>query len=136
MMPTTRNKDGSKSMARDKKICVTCGKIFLARRRYGNEDPSRFCSRHCYLTKTEKPWNYKPDGFVSKQGYRVINGEREHIAIAKKVLRRNLRQNEIVHHINGVKDDNRHENLIICTMGYHQQLHSRMAKLYQAEHFN
>lgn len=59
----------------------------------------------------------------------------EHRLIAERVMKRRLKRHEVVHHINGVKVDNRNENLLICDSKYHAELHQRMAFLYQQEHF-
>lgn len=77
---------------------------------------------------------------ISSHGYVVVcegAGERkyEHVLIAESVLGRALRhfgaghpENEVVHHINGDKADNRHQNLLICTHAYHVALHARLEK--------
>lgn len=63
----------------------------------------------------------------------VCNGmnerKKEHVLIAESVLGRKLKKGECVHHINQVKTDNRHENLLVCTIGYHTSLHAKMRKI-------
>jgi hypothetical protein len=77
--------------------------------------------------------------FLQSSGYRVYNqrGKQrlEHVVIAETVLGRRIRKGECVHHVNMMKDDNRHENLVICTTSYNTWLLKRYAELFAKEHF-
>lgn len=48
---------------------------------------------------------------------------REHILIAEEVIGRPLADDEVVHHINGIKDDNRPDNLAVMLKADHISYH-------------
>lgn len=50
----------------------------------------------------------------------------EYRLVAEKKLGRYLRQDEIVHHINGDHDDNRPKNLEVMTQSEHAKLHNAL----------
>ncbi len=65
---------------------------------------------------------------VKKYRYATLDGKSlvEHRAIAIKALGKPLPAGVEVHHVNGIKADNRNQNLVICPdAGYHKLLHRR-----------
>lgn len=65
-------------------------------------------------------------GYQDKQGYILIAGTTiyQHRAIAKRILNRNLLSNEVVHHINGTRSDNRLINLCVMDRHQHELFHA------------
>lgn len=69
--------------------------------------------------KTGYIYVYAPDHpSANRDGYVL-----EHRLVLEQVLGRPLTANEHGHHINGVKDDNRPENLVALTKSEHHRLH-------------
>ena len=101
-------------------------------------EPLKFIKGHNVkaLSGSESP-NWKGGKQTTPQGYVTVwtpEGRKyEHVAIAERVLGRVLLHispghpdNEVVHHINGKRNDNRNSNLLICTHKYHAELHARL----------
>jgi hypothetical protein len=55
--------------------------------------------------------------------------DKEHVLVAEQAAGRKLSDDECVHHVNGVKTDNRPENLHICTRSDHSLIHGTFGAL-------
>lgn len=97
--------------------CVVCNKMFSSNALVGRLT----CGRECLIFYKKKTGDTK-EGHLNKDGYRIIarpghaNCNRygkvlEHTWVMSEHLKRPIRKGENVHHRNGIKDDNRIENL-------------------------
>ncbi len=70
-----------------------------------------------------KGYSLKPSGYVE-----ITMGENksrsEHVVIMEQKIGRRIYANECVHHINGIRNDNRIDNLQLMTRSEHARLHA------------
>lgn len=113
-------------------ICQTCGAEFSVPKCRGHV---KYCNSKCYVRTGERNPKWRgglinmPDGYIyqyspdhpnaTKSGYVL-----QHRLVVEKRIGRFLLPSEAVHHINGIRNDNRDANLICCqSNGSHSQEH-------------
>ena len=87
--------------------CLSCGSLDQGIRGRGYRDKDGY-----KLIRLSRQDSFAP--MAVKSGYAL-----DHRVVVAKSLGRCLTKNEIVHHMNGKKNDNRLENLTLCTRSEH-----------------
>ncbi len=109
--------------------CKHCGNAFRP-----SDGASKYCSRPCAWAnnggknKKETHWWKNASGYI--EGRIWVSETRnirvkQHRYVVELAIGRKLLPHESVHHINGVKDDNRLENLEVMSHGEHTREHSQ-----------
>ena len=105
--------------------CTNCGKLLRRRKIERKGYKSAFCDKKCECEYRSFGDNLERKGRYNDQGYKSVkvNGKYvgEHRLIMSDFIGRKLKRHEIVHHLNGIRDDNRIENLCIVTNYTHPQ---------------
>lgn len=113
-------------------VCDNCGKEFDTYKCYEKRNRKhRFCSKACeseFRNYNNSISQWRGGRVSPSTGYKYImycgKEIEEHRLVMMRHLGRELNKNEVVHHINGNKLDNRIENLQVMTRSEHQRLHT------------
>ena len=109
--------------------CKTCGKEFHP---WSSNPNASFCSRACrnpkgFGSNSDHPY-WKGSSSLTRDGVEITLGQGKtqvlHRLIAQSVLKRPLREGEVVHHANGNHRDNSLANLVLMKQETHSALHN------------
>ena len=121
--------------------CKLCSKVFWTLHKQYTK--GKFCSHSCsskFNSYGSRNYFWKGGITITSQGYRHIwtpyhpnclRGKYvpEQVLVMEKNIGRFLKKEEVVHHINGIKTDNRINNLKLLTDSEHRKLHGKNIKV-------
>ena len=122
--------------------CDNCGNVF--NKPTNKITKVNFCCRDCMdrynserfsnYNETENPMNAKDRVGKDVHTYSKQLGEPEHRKIMRIKLGRELRDDEVIHHIDGNRYNNKPNNLAVMTRSEHTRLH--MLEYWRKKHAN
>ncbi len=127
--PSIRSKSGFEWKIYYEKPCTKCNTLFVDPRKL-----AKYCTQTCANNAIKKfgeeQNRYKGYKCHTKQGYILVRVSAkpyrytpEHRYLIEQMLGRELNANEVVHHINHDKKDNRIANLQLLTRKEHIKVH-------------
>lgn len=116
------------------KKCLYCKNDFYWCKAMIESRPNglKFCSKKCWQSYVKE----FPKTFIDDAGYIGSRHGRMHRRIMENHLGRTLPKNEHVHHINGNKQDNRLENLMVLPISEHMKFHRGGVKISKMPIYN
>jgi hypothetical protein len=116
------------------RVCSWCGTTFTCDPSQARLGRGKHCSRACHGQgmRGERSATWKGGRRKTETYVIVMTPEgrcmTEHRFVMQQLVGRRLRSDEHVHHINGIKNDNRPENLRLMTHQEHSQYHGTQGR--------
>lgn len=114
--------------------CAICGKKIYVQKNQLQRGEGKTCSWECrneYVSNKLSKELEKTAKWVGNHGYVVWGKRLEHRVVMEQYLGRSLESHEQVHHRNGVRTDNRLENLELVSSRNHHVHHPQPKKRVQ-----
>lgn len=112
--------------------CIICNKIFFVWP-YELKRGKKCCSKKCFKKNKYKHKTIDPRGYIllytpyhpfaKGKGYVY-----EHRLVMEKHLKRYLKSNELIHHIDNNPQNNNIKNLLLTTKKEHKKIHKEIGK--------